>query len=402
MRLLSAYRRLFSLPGFGPSLFAAVAGKLQPGIFALALLLEVSHYRGMGRAAAVVSMSALASATLPLRGRLMDKYGYARVMCPALLLYLTALTGLVLNEGARGSFSATAACATVAGISAPPVQIVTRLMWRSLATGDLRTTVLSLDAVLTDVGFVAGPTLAAFLVTAVAPWAGLAASALLSTSATLLLLSRHVPQQRNQQPAARDWMGPLRSVPLRHTMTAAVLFFLAVRAVELAFPAWAQEHSSPMMSGVLLSGMAVGSVVGGLVLGALPPVWAGRAGLPVTLTALCFGTLLVAAASQGGGGLLVAAAAVMGLALGPTFVALFATAGDLSPANMAAETQSWISSFMSLGGAVGAAVTGLVSRAFGSGTVLVVAAASMAAASGLARFGISKQPVSAGADGLDL
>jgi MFS family permease len=264
-------------------------------------------------------------------------------------------------------------------------------MWRSLATGDLRTTVLSLDAVLTDIGFIVGPTLAAFLVTMVAPWAGLAASAVLNTSATLLLLSRQVPQQRNQQSAKRDWLGPLRSVPLRRTMTAAVLFYLAVRAIELAFPAWAQEHNAPLMSGVLLSSMAVGSVVGGLVLGALPPSWARRAKLPVTLATLCLGTLLAAAASQGGGSFLVVAAAVMGLALGPTFVALFATAGDLSPANMAAETQSWLSSSMSLGGAVGTSVAGLVSQSFGPGTVLVVAAASMAAATGLARLGTSKQ-----------
>jgi hypothetical protein len=86
MRLFSAYARLFSLPRFRSSLFAAIAGKLQPGVFSLALLLEVDHYRGMERAAVVVSLSALGSATVPLRGRLMDRHGYARVMCPALRL----------------------------------------------------------------------------------------------------------------------------------------------------------------------------------------------------------------------------------------------------------------------------------------------------------------------------
>jgi len=386
MRLFSAYARLFSLPRFRSSLFAAIAGKLQPGVFSLALLLEVDHYRGMERAAVVVSLSALGSATVPLRGRLMDRHGYARVMCPALVLYLIALTGLVLNDRAHGSLIATAACAMAASACAPPVQIVTRLMWRSVTTGDLRTTILSLDAVLTDVGFIVGPALAAFLVTAVAPWAGLAASALLSTSGTLLLVSRRIPHQQGQQAAERDRMGPLRSVPLRRTMAAAVLFFLAVRAIELAFPAWAQEHDTPLMSGVLLSCMGLGSVVGGLVLGALPPSWSSRAELSVTLAAMSLGALLVAAASQAGAVLLAVMAAVMGLALGPTFVAVFATAGDLSPAHMAAETQSWVNSFMSLGGAVGTTVASLIAQSFGPGAVLVVAAASMAAASGLARL----------------
>lgn len=158
MCIFSSYRRLLSLPGFGSSLVAAIAGKLQPGIFSLALFLDVMHYRTLSQAAAVVSVSALAGITVPLRGRLMDQYGYARVMWPALVLYLIALIGVMLNERAHGSLIMTVICALAAGVSAPPIQIVTRLMWRSIATDDLRTTVLSLDAVLADIGFIIGPT----------------------------------------------------------------------------------------------------------------------------------------------------------------------------------------------------------------------------------------------------
>ncbi|WP_406510397.1 hypothetical protein [Streptomyces sp. NBC_00212] len=114
--------------------------------------------------------------------------------------------------------------------------------------------------------------LAGFLAELVAPWAGLVAAAFLTTSTTVLLLFRRLPQVdcpshvRQEKPDARDWMGPLR-----HTLTVAVLFFLAVRSIELAFPAWAQQHDAPLMSGVLLSAMAIGSVIGGVVLGTLPP-----------------------------------------------------------------------------------------------------------------------------------
>jgi hypothetical protein len=41
----------------------------------------------------------------------------------------------------------------------------------------------------------------------------------------------------------------------------------------------AQQHDAPLMSGVLLSAMAVGSIVGGVVLGALPSRWGGKASL---------------------------------------------------------------------------------------------------------------------------
>lgn len=382
---LSAYRKLFGLPRFGSSLVAAVAGKLRPGIASLALLLEVAHYRDLNHAALVVSVSALAGATLPLRGRLMDRYGHG-LMGVELAAYLMALTAVVCNDRARGPFAVTVAGAFVAGLSAPPVQIATRLMWRELTTGELRTTILSLDAMLADVGFIVGPTLAAFLVAAVAPWAGLAVSALLCAGATVLLIARGLPAERAEPPPARrHWLGPLREGALRRTMAATVVFLLAVRAIELAFPVWAQQHHSPLLSGVLLSCMSVGSVAGGLLLGALPAPWSDRATLPATLGVLCVGTLLAAAASVLPTAALVVAATLMGVALGPSFVALWATAGDLSPAHMSAETLSWISSFMSLGGAVGAAVGGVVASALGPGALLVLAAVFLGVGSGLAR-----------------
>jgi MFS family permease len=394
MRFLSAYRELFALPKFGSSLFAAVAGKLKPGISSVALLLEVAHYRGFGQAAVVVSVSALAGATVPLRGRLMDRQGYARVMVPGLVVYLGALTVLVLNESAHGPFALTVGCAFVASASLPPIYIVTRLMWRAMTTGDLRRTILSLDAVLTDVGYIVGPTIAALLVVAVAPWAGLAASALLTAGSTILLLSRELPHQsRQEQSAERHWLGPLRDRAVRRTMVSVVAFFMAVRAIELAFPAWAQEHDAPLMSGVLLSCMSVGSMVGGLALGAMRASRSARATFPVTVAVLSVGTLLVAAASFSWTGVLVVAAAVMGIAVGPSFVALWATVGDLSPENLAAETQSWISSFMSLGGSVGAALSGLVIQSLGPGALLLLAAVALALASGLAHFAIKSKSV---------
>ncbi|MFD4785661.1 MFS transporter [Streptomyces sp. NPDC058459] len=390
MTFLSQYRELFALPQFGSSLFAAVAGKLKPGISAVALLLEVAHYRGLGQAAVVVSVSALAGATVPLRGRLMDGYGYTLVMFPGLVAHLGALIVLVWNESTHGSFAITVVCAFIASASLPPIYIVTRLMWGAMTTDDLRRSILSLDAVLTDVGYIVGPTIAAVLVVAVAPWAGLAASALLTTIATLLLLSRKLPHQHRQvRSAERHWLGPLRDRAVRRTMVAVVAFFVAVRAIELAFPAWAQQHDAPLMSGVLLSCMSVGSMAGGLALGALPAKRASRATFPVTLAALSAGTLLVAAASLSWTAILIVAAAIMGMAVGPSFVALWATVGDLSPENMAAETQSWISSFMSLGGAVGAAASGVVVQALGPGALLLLAAVALALASGLAHLAIS-------------
>jgi MFS family permease len=167
---------------------------------------------------------------------------------------------------------------------------------------------------------------------------------------------------------------------------------ISASGCELAFPAWAQQHGSPLMSGLLLSCMSVGSVAGGLVLGALPARWSAKATLPTTLAVLCLGTLLVAAASFTWTAVLVVAAALMGIAVGPSFVALWATAGDLTPAHMSAETLSWISACMSLGGALGGAVGSVVVQGLGPGALLVLAGVSLALGSGLARLAVKAGP----------
>ena len=394
MKVLNSYRQIMALPRFGSSLVAAAAAKLKVGLSSVALLLEVAHYRGLPQASIVVAVSALAGVTVPLRGRLIDRYSYALVMCPTLVVYLGALTVLVLNEAARGAFATTLAAAFVASAAIPPIQIVTRLMWREMTDGELRTTILSLDAMLTDLGFIVGPTVGAFLVVVVAPWAALAGSALLSTVSTLLLLSRKLPHQGGRpRSAEHQRFGLLRHRALRRTMATAVFFALAIRAIEFAFPAWAQQHDAPLMSGVLLSSMGIGSVVGGLTVGALSARRSRRVTLSTTLAVLSLGTLLVAAASLTWTALLIIAAAVMGVALGPSFMTLYATAGDLSPANMAAETQSWISSFMSVGGVVGTSTSGLAVRAFGPGAVLLLAAGALAAGSAVAHLAVRTRPV---------
>ncbi|MFJ5265539.1 MFS transporter [Streptomyces sp. NPDC088387] len=144
---------------------------------------------------------------------------------------------------------------------------------------------------------------------------------------------------------------------------------------------------------MLLSCMSVGSMAGGLALGALPAGRSSRATFPVTLAVLSVGALVVAAASFTWTAVLIVAAMVMGIAVGPSFVALWATVGDMSPQNLAAETQSWISSFMSLGGSVGAALGGLVIQALGPGALLLLAAVALALASGLAHLAIKSTSV---------
>ena len=79
--------------------------------------------------------------TTPVRGRLLDRFPYGRVLWPLLVL--------------------------------PPIGTITRVMWRARVTFAVLPTALALDAVLTDIGYVVGPVLAIGMVTlSPSVWAG--------------------------------------------------------------------------------------------------------------------------------------------------------------------------------------------------------------------------------------
>ncbi len=385
------YRSLGAEPGFGVRLAGAAASKLQAGMFSFALLYAVSAGRSYGVAALVVAVAALGGIAAPLRGRLLDRFGDRRVLWPILAVHVVSVAALSVNEGLHGPVLATFGPALVANVSMPPVGVLSRVMWRRMSQPENLRSALALDAVLTDLAFVLGPALVGLLTEAVSPMAGLAVSSGSSALAAVLLLraqagreparrvsrdpvggSRREPlggARREsvagtlREPAAGDagqesergtggarhWFGPLVLAPLRWLLLVACLFAAALHAVQIALPAVAGRSAGA----ALVSLLSVGSIVGGLAVGALRGRWVPR--LPALLLGLALACVALAVVGRLPLGLLVAGCLLVGLFIGPTFVSLYSSAGDLAPSGTEVETQSWTGAAIQLGAAVGAA-----------------------------------------------
>ncbi|WP_018253818.1 MFS transporter [Salinispora mooreana] len=393
------YRSLGAESGFRVRLAGAAASKLQAGMFSFALLYAVSAGRSYGVAALVVAVAALGGIAAPLRGRLLDRFGDKRVLWPILAVHVGSVAALSVNEGLHGPVLATFGPALVANVSMPPVGVLSRVMWRRLSQPENLRSALALDAVLTDLAFVLGPALVGLLTLTVAPMAGLVVSSGSSALATVLLLraqagrepargvSRGQAGYTHRQPladihrqpladihrqplvgtrresaaggasqesergtgGARHWFGPLVLAPLRWLLLVACLFSAALHAVQIALPAVAGRSAGA----ALVSLLSAGSIVGGLAVGALRSRWVPR--LPVLLLGLALACVALAVAGRLPLGLVVAGCLLVGLFIGPTFVALYGGAGDLAPSGTEAETQSWTGAAIQLGAAVGAA-----------------------------------------------
>ncbi|MEU9481877.1 hypothetical protein [Streptomyces sp. NPDC048191] len=116
------------------------------------------------------------------------------------------------------------------------------------------------------------------------------------------------------------------------------------------------SHGGELLGSVLVSVLSVGSLVGGLAVGALSPVHGARVGrLPLLLFYLSTAAALLAVSDAGQVVLSFVLVATVGMAFGPCFVALYGQTAEFSPAGTAAETQGWVGAALQGGTAIGQA-----------------------------------------------
>ncbi|WP_411143429.1 hypothetical protein [Streptomyces sp. x-80] len=129
------YRLLFAVPGSRLSAVATLTGRFQPGMYAVALLALASSHLDYGAATLVVAASSIGAMTSPLRGRLLDRYSYAVVLWPLLVLHIGALVLFVVGAQADAGAPALFCLATLASVSLPPVGTFNRVIWRRKLPG---------------------------------------------------------------------------------------------------------------------------------------------------------------------------------------------------------------------------------------------------------------------------
>jgi len=383
-----SYRRLLGDPVLRGLAVADICARLPQGMVSITLLLVAAVHASMTTAGLVVAGYTLGQGvTGPLRGRLADRHGLARVCAVCAGLYTAALLSLLAGalEGAPAWLLV--ATAGAAGLAVPPLSPGMRSLWSAHAAGALRHAAFALDAAVFDLAYITGPVLASLLATGVAPAAAVAVLLALTGAATVIVGVRFRRNESGRTGRRADDGRPaqraLRSVALRRLLVTGVLVNLALSATEVALTAYVRQHHALWASGPLLAEVSVGSIVGSLLLGARTPTASAAEGtsrLPRLLARYALGLAALAAAALYPP-LVAVAAPLAGLSLGPSLATLFSLASSAAPEGAGTEAQSWLSSVMNGGAAAGAALAGATS---GQPVLsLAVAAAAAAAAGGV-------------------
>ncbi|MCX4695328.1 MFS transporter [Streptomyces sp. NBC_01408] len=386
--MANVYRELFRAPGSVAFSAAGFVGRMPISMTAIGIITMLSQMRGeYGLAGAVSATFTLSTAFFgPQISRIVDRKGQGRVLLPATGVSVASMGVLLLCARYDAPVWSLFVFAALAG-TLPNMAAMVRARWTHVYRDSPRLhTAFSLESVVDEMTFVVGPALSVALSTALFPEAGpLVAVALLAVGVLLF-----VPQKRTEPPvhtpadAASAGGSAIRNGSVRILALLLVAGGAIVGTVDVVSVAFAEERGAPSSAGIVLSVYAVGSALAGLVFGALDT----KVPLPRLLLLGATGTALTTLPLLLVGNIATLAVAVFfsGIFFAPTMIVVMGMVEKSVPPAQLTEGMTWAITGLSVGVALGAAVSGNMVDEFGPRGGFFVAIAAGAAALLLAVF----------------
>jgi MFS family permease len=356
-----AYRRLLAIRPVRVPLAGVVVGRLPIAAMSLATVLLLRHETGsFAVAGAVEACIAIATAaSLPLQGRLIDRYGQTRILMPVATLNPLAMTALVVAAKAGASPAALGAIGVVCGGTVPALGAAMRTLWGHLVPDTaLRQSAFALDAVLVETAFITGPLLTAALVSAASPALAVLVNAGLTLAGALTFALSRASRRWRGTPHDGGWAGPLASSRVGLLVAVQLPLGAAIGAMEVATVAFATQEGAPGVAGALIAVQAAASLVGGLWYGARRHRSSAAERYPKLLLciAAAFAPLLLMSSIATAFPLMT----LSGFAFAPSGAVVFMLIDELAPPGGATESTSWVSTAIITGVAAGNAIAGAV------------------------------------------
>ena len=357
---LTPYRQVLAVPGLARILLVATLARIPATAGGLVLTLHVvgALDRGYG-AAGVVTAAWTVGVALggPWRGRAVDRFGVRAALLPSIVVELAFWSAApwlpygVLLPGA-----------VLVGLFSLPVSGLTRQTIGVLVPEPLRRTAFALDSIALEVSFMAGPVTAVLVVTQFSSTAGLIAMGVSQAVAGLALVLLNPPIRSESSAevcgvAARGWFTP-RFVAVLLLMTASGV---ALVGTDVATVAALRSAGHTELIGLVLAAWGIGSVVGGVVYGALARTLSS-ATLVVGLAIVTMPLGLVQS-----WWVLAIALVPVGALCAPSVSATVADVSRLVPEARRGEALGWHSTAGTFGVAIGAPLTGFAIDHLGPG-----------------------------------
>lgn len=371
------YRAILGAPHVPPLVASSLLHGLATSTAPLALVLLFAGRSGSYASAGVVTAAYIVTngVAAPLWGRCVDRFGPTRTLVPLAAVGSAAFWLIVGLALADASVAALSFAAGLAGVGQAPVTSTLRSMWSRVVPdpGDMHAA-NALQSAMYDLFAIFGPLLAAALVASASAEVAIAftATALLLADVTFALQAP-VRAWRPDRRANRDVVGALRFAGLRTLVGCSLPAGVAIGTVDVAVPAFADQHGARAAAGVALAALAVGSIVGGLLYGAI--TWPSSATSRYARLSIGFSVGLAIAATADSIATLAALLLVAGLAIGPITTTIFGLLDAVVPPGLATEALTWVITAFAAGIGIGATLGGALHETAGTHVALLAASA---------------------------
>lgn len=321
-------------------------------------VVETLH-RSWSEAGLVAAVATLAIAISgPWRGKLLDRLGLRRVVLPSIIV-----VACCWSVAPFVGYVPLLVLAAIAGLFAVPAFTIVRQGIIAATSDDDRRTALAVDGIVVEFAFMIGPVLAIALATAFGT-AGVIFGLEMATAAAALMLWLANPPIRSalDEEDETDAVLPRSQWLTPRFLVVCLVAFAAVLVLsgsDVSFVAAAKHFGEPAHLGIVLSIWGLGSVLGGLIYGALakaPPLFLLLVLLAATTVPIGLASGMTALAVWG---------FVAGLFCAPTMTASVDAVARVVPERVRGEAMGWHGSFLTMGGALGGPIAGMFIDRYG-------------------------------------
>ncbi|WP_231503140.1 MFS transporter [Blastococcus sp. URHD0036] len=371
---MSPYLHVLRTPHAVPMVLAAFIGRLPLSMVGLgSVLLVASETGSYGFGGAVAAAGAVTTAVAgPLLGRLADTVGQRRTLLPVTLVFAASGVGFLAAVKDDWPTWTVFLFAGLGGACIPPVSSMIRVRWTHLLRGTSRLpAALAMESVVDEFVFIVGPVLVTFLSTTGHATSGVVTAFVLAVVGSVLFAAQRRTEPPPHGHASRNGPAAIRTPGIRVLFVVGAAVGAILGTLEIALVAFADEVDAMSLSGVLIAGLAVGSMTSGIGWGTVcwrTPLNRRLAVVLVALTVLIVPLLLI-----GDVWVMLPFVVVAGISLSPSLISSFTLAELLVPKSATTEAFTWIGTALGLGVAVGASLAGLVVDEFGANAAFLVA-----------------------------
>ena len=364
MGTMNRYRTLFAMPNVWTLVLAAFPARVAYGMVGLALFFKAQQETGsIALAGLVIGANSLAgSFTAGIRGSVIDKYGQKwplRILVPG---YASMM--IMVNISHSATFILV--LGTIMGLTAPPINLSVRPLWKTIVKGDFLRTAYAVDTSVMNTAGVIGPVIATALALSSHPGSALITAAILMIigggALTIAPISRDWKPEKKESGAQSLWRSPA----LRLMMLEGSFIGFGWGLFDVAVPSFATIEKVPHRTAWVFAAMGIFSIIGGLLAGLISKRTSSLAAMRKTYFIWFLVSIPIAFTYPGWS--MAIAGAFLGLVGGAIQVFYWEVMEAVRPKGSAVSYMAWLwtveGSVMSLGAAVGGVLSEKISPQF--------------------------------------